>query len=725
MSVGRYEDHELEHLLDLADQVCPSTAKPSVILHTYVRSLHCRPLENDDRLQLPQQLGWSATEATLESTAGAPVSLVDLRRKANATALLFVQHRQECPEWSAAAIRQFFASDTWAWWDTEAYVNSYRRLVSSPGSFTHYDRSTAPSGPHTHLPLEHWWDLHKDACPECAAHHARWGSYSAAVEHGDDLKCHFVDILAWLAGNWRIPLQARPKPGKRPNYPSLFFEPHAMEKECHRMKQWGVLVPGEPVLAHATMGVIRDSDLLEACRLLRSIGRPSPSEDKKEIRLINDHIATVLAEGPPIPPELGTLKPVKVRYCVDASILLNPLVKRWHFPYATVHDAVKLLQPQWFMSKLDLEKYFNQLPLHPDDWLLLGVRIPDDFSDPTSPLRSYLSAYAQFGGSPFPALANAIMSAVSAILRSHGIPNVFLTDDIFVCGATREECQANVDKAIAIIRHLGLKLQMDKVPAPSQRMTFLGILLDTVLLRMSIPLEKIDNYLVFLRHLLDDHAGGRLKATDLESLLGKLGWIAEVMIAGRARLRSLRDCLPSGWYVARRSASTVLLSPQAQADVQWWIDYLLHARGHPYWVPFWTSALPIRCRTFSDASGDIGFGLACGPHLFQGQWAPITIPKSSGFKELVPILLALVSLGDSASGRIVVVTTDNLSNVLAINKGVCKSRESAAVLNVIIELAAARQAYLIADWAPREEIEFVDAVSRETWTDPAHLVWSV
>jgi len=80
-------------------------------------------------------------------------------------------------------------------------------------------------------------------------------------------------------------------------------------------------------------------------------------------------------------------------------------------------------------------------------------------------------------------------------------------------------------------------------------------------------------------------------------------------------------------------------------------------------------------------------------------------------------LLAILQLGPSAQGKIVVITTDNLGNVIAINKGSCKSARSYKLLALIMEFAAEKQIYLVADWSPREEIDCIDEISKNPWTD--------
>ena len=122
------------------------------------------------------------------------------------------------------------------------------------------------------------------------------------------------------------------------------------------MLQWHAIQPGQPLLTHPGMAVIRDGELYEACRILDAIGRPSPSTRKEDIDLINDHICDVLQHGPAVPVEVGVLKKVKVRMCLDMSINLNRHLKHWPFSYASFQDAVALLEPSSFMAKIDLER---------------------------------------------------------------------------------------------------------------------------------------------------------------------------------------------------------------------------------------------------------------------------------------------------------------------------------------------------------------------------------
>jgi hypothetical protein len=370
------------------------------------------------------------------------------------------------------------------------------------------------------------------------------------------------------------------------------------------------------------------------------------------------------------------------------------------------------------MAKIDLEKFFNQLPLHPDDFGLLGANLSELFDhlgeDDWHYHSDLVSAFAQFGGSPFPAWANGLMSDVSATLRHRGIPNTFLTDDIFICGATEAECLARLEAAVAILRELGWRLQDEKLTLPAQVMTFLGVTIDTVQCRLYIPENKLDQYALSVQSLQQDHSSSQLHYKDLESLVGKLGWISEVMVAGRARIKSLSSCLYKGKH-PHRGNPVITLSTQAVSDLSWWASYLADPNAAQLWVPFWTVGPPLFASTFSDASGDTGYSLVVDGSVFQGLWTEDVELASSGYKELVPVLLAVSLLGPEAQGRVVIISTDNVGNVFAINKGSSQSEASHHLLSRIFDIAARKQIYLIADWVPRDFNMFTDAVSKHAW----------
>lgn len=725
------------------------------LLQTYTRSLATARLMPQHLPLLPRGQGsqsWSVAEHLwhISQLTSVPMSLTCLCRRISHLTYLFTQEKGSHDTVSDAIAAA--SPPTPEYWDVSGYVHGYHNLVDAPPHLVDYDRKI-PLFTLSKFPLATWASYFRDQCGECARFYTQAGSIEAGLTSNHTNICTHADILCWLAGGWRLPFISEPPPGRLRNHDSLLWSPASMAPEVVRMREWGVLTPGEPHLVHPCMAVVRDGDLANALRLLRGMGRRCEYSHKRDIDKINEHIARVLADPPPDHPDsVALLKKVKVRMCVNASPLLNPHLAHWPFSYCSVNDAIELIQEGSYMAKIDLEKFFNQLLLHVADWKYLGVNL-HDLDMAISELQGWqdqgvdvkqsidlLSCYAQFGVASFPALANALMAATSSILRHMGIPNVFLTDDVFLCAPTREACQRNLDKAVEVMLQLGWRLQMDKVTPPAQQMVFLGIEIDTIRCRLSLPEAKLMQYLQSILNAvrlptsimacqgrqthstlspwvmcaqLEDHANGCLRYKDLESLIGKLNWIAEVLIAGRARVRRLSSCLWMG-KSHRRNYSMANLSAGALEDLKWWSALLSDPDTVKIWVPFFTQTPPVFASTFSDAAGDVGYSLIINQTVYQGLWAE-GVPDSSGFKELMPLLLAVQQLGEEARGRIVLLTTDNVGNVYAINKGSCKSDLSYSLLARIFEIAAKKQIYLVADWVPRDFNNFSDAVSRYPW----------
>jgi hypothetical protein len=131
------------------------------------------------------------------------------------------------------------------------------------------------------------------------------------------------------------------------------------------------------------------------------------------------------------------------------------------------------------MAKWDLERYFNQFPLHPDDQPVLGVRLPaevlpDDLAGAGGNWcgqRVLLIRLCPVWRPELPMLgrcwARGVSATRSSIVREQGVPNVFPIDDFATVGRTKAQCQRNLDLAIKIFGLLGLKLNLPRSSAPA------------------------------------------------------------------------------------------------------------------------------------------------------------------------------------------------------------------------------------------------------------------
>ena len=151
----------------------------------------------------------------------------------------------------------------------------------------------------------------------------------------------------------------------------------------------------------------------------------------------------------------------------------------------------------------------------------------------------YIDCQLLFGLATAPAILNALVEVFERILKPRGVHYVIhYRDDILLLGRLNsDECTMALCTTLATCRELGVPLAEDKVKGPVPLLTFLDIELNTMTMQLGSPEDK----LACLRNLL--HRAQNAKcirdAHQLQSLIGHLNHMCQVMPLGRAFLNSL------------------------------------------------------------------------------------------------------------------------------------------------------------------------------------------
>ena len=175
---------------------------------------------------------------------------------------------------------------------------------------------------------------------------------------------------------------------------------------------------------------------------------------------------------------------------------VNDYITTNSFKFQTLDDATTLLRPNYYMAKIDLRHAYRSVPIHPDNykatgckWQFLGDHSYTYFYDTRLP----------FGAKSSPEIFHRITQSVRRMMARRGFPNIIVyLDDFLVIGATREECQLAYDTLFQLLIDLGFTLSEHKLVPPTQRLTFLGVELDTMAGTMTLPADK-RVYLSFCR----------------------------------------------------------------------------------------------------------------------------------------------------------------------------------------------------------------------------------
>ena len=352
--------------------------------------------------------------------------------------------------------------------------------------------------------------------------------------------------------------------------------------------------------------------------------------------------------------------PGKFRVIVDLSSpatqsVNDQLHREWcHVAYASVDDAAILLHalgPGAQMAKLDIRDAYRIIPVHPEERTFLGVQWNNSV---------YVDCQLPFGLASAPAIFNALADALEWILRQRGIRAVVhYLDDFLLLGAPgSSECSQALAVTLATCQELGVPLATDKVEGPSCSITFLGVSLHSLPLRLSLPVSKQKALLDMLVNLVDTRC--LRDVSSLESVVGHLVHATKVCPLGKAFLSGLFQALR-----AARPGKFWRLNLAVRADIAWW-HTLLQSWSGVSSQQFLALGNP-DIHLFTDASGSWGCGALASPFWLQVGWPTGTILSSIALKELVPVTLALAVWGPLWSGKLVVCHSDNMAVVAQLN----------------------------------------------------------
>ena len=131
-----------------------------------------------------------------------------------------------------------------------------------------------------------------------------------------------------------------------------------------------------------------------------------------------------------------------------------------------------------------------------------------------------------------------------------GIRIIVYLDDILLLHQDQEELGKIFDKVLELLQNLGFTIKREKYSsAPTQSLVFLGGLLDSVEMSISLPSEKLDAIIKTAWEILKD---GAVTYKVLSSFLGQLSHAAQTGVwTAPLHYRSIQQhvrmtCQPSG-----------------------------------------------------------------------------------------------------------------------------------------------------------------------------------
>lgn len=343
--------------------------------------------------------------------------------------------------------------------------------------------------------------------------------------------------------------------------------------------------------------------------------------------------------------------------------------------YSSLDDAVNLLSllgTGALMGKIDLKSAFRLLPIHPSDFELLGFRLNDMF---------FFDKCLPMGCSVSCSLFEEFSTCLEWLLRKHsGQESVvhYLDDFLFAGKAGDNACNELMLTFVELCRQLGVPLADDKTVWPTTSLIFLGFELDSVEMKIKIPVDKLyslkDLIICFL---------ARKKATlkEFQALAGLLNFCLRAIPPARAFTRRIYDVMQG----VVKPHHLIRVSVAVKDDLRVWLTFLDLFNGCYYFPQIdWVDDEHLQLFTDSAGNLDLGCGAFFRNHwLFfkwPTEWAGTEAMRDITFLELVPIVLAIHAWGNQLTSKKIVFRVDNEALVAILNK---KSSKSKRVMGLI------------------------------------------
>ena len=362
----------------------------------------------------------------------------------------------------------------------------------------------------------------------------------------------------------------------------------------------------------------------------------------------------------------------------NTSVNANISAEQYSLQYVRIDDAIRILLklgPNCFMAKTDVQSAFRNIPVHPEDWELLGMKWRGLY---------FFDRVLPFGLRSAPYIFNMLSDALEWILiTKSGVSNVLhILDDFFLAEAPpRSSCSTSLCKLLCLFTELNVPIAPGKTYAPTQTLEFLGITLDSTRMLARLPDDKLDQARTLLQNW---RKRSSCQLRELQSLIGILQFACRVVAPGRTFLRRM-IALTCG---VKQPYHFVRLTSGFYKDLAMWEAFLHHWNGVSLFLESEQTPSP-SLQLYTDAAGSIGFGGYLAGHWFQGRWLPEqNINKTTGisiaWQELYPIYLSCRLWGSQWTAKRIVFFCDNESVVSILNQKTSKSPKIMDLLRPIV-----------------------------------------
>ncbi|KAM9948583.1 hypothetical protein ACTFIT_009781 [Dictyostelium discoideum] len=312
---------------------------------------------------------------------------------------------------------------------------------------------------------------------------------------------------------------------------------------------------------------------------------------------------------------------------------LNTYINNQSFKMEGIKNLPSMVKQGYYMVKLDIKKAYLHVLVDPQYRdLFRFVWKGSHYRWKTMP----------FGLSTAPRIFTMLLRPVLRMLRDINVSVIAYLDDLLIVGSTKEECLSNLKKTMDLLVKLGFKLNLEKsVLEPTQSITFLGLQIDSVSMKLLVPKEKKKSVIKEIRNFLKlDFCSPR----KLAGLKGKLIALKDAVIPFRLYTRRTNKFHSHCLTLANGDWDQSFPIPQeVKSEISHWLTVLNQWNGKEI------SLFPSYDYVLTTDASESGAGatLKKGNKVIKTwsfQWSTTQSNMSSNRREILALLMAYQAL---------------------------------------------------------------------------------
>ena len=349
------------------------------------------------------------------------------------------------------------------------------------------------------------------------------------------------------------------------------------------------------------------------------------------------------------------------------------------------------------IAKADLKDAFRIVPIHPDDYKLLGFTWEGCYYyDRCLPMGCSISCqvFESFSTS----LQWILTSKLSVPHMSH------ILDDFIFFGPPKTNIASRSLLTFELLaQSLALPIKQEKTVSPATRVILHGILVDTDTMHLELPPDKLE---AAKEKILDLQKCKKVTLQALQSLIGLLQFACRAIVPGRAFLRRLIN-MTKGMRGPNR---LIRLTREARRDLKAWWTFLDKFNARVLILPeVWATSATLKL--FSDASG-ASCAAVFGSHWVKTDFPPTWKTTNIALKELLPIVIAVRLWAHVLRDKRIMFFTDNMAIVSVINHTTSKDTDIMCLVRQLVSVSLINNILFCAKHIPGRHNLIPDLLSR-------------